>query len=52
MSGKGATIKVYRRLYAGSNISVDDHHVTIQDMHEKIEIEKSEEGVKLVKIGG
>ncbi|WP_458459232.1 DUF342 domain-containing protein [Pseudobutyrivibrio sp.] len=52
MSGKGATIKVYRRLYAGSNISIDDHHVTIQDMHEKIEIEKSEEGVKLVRIGG
>lgn len=52
MSGRGATIKVYRRLHAGSNISIDDHHVTIQDMHERIEIEKSEEGVKLVKIGG
>ena len=47
-----ATIKVYRRLHAGSNISIDDHHVTIQDLHERIEIEKSEEGVKLVKIGG
>ena len=52
MSGRGATIKVYRRLHAGTNISIDDHHVTIQDMHERIEIEKSEEGVKLVKIGG
>ncbi len=52
MSGRGATIKVYRRLHAGSNISIDDHHVTIQDLHERIEIEKSEEGVKLVKIGG
>ena len=52
LSGRGATIKVFRRLYAGSNISIDDHHVTIQDTHEKIEIEKSEEGVKLVRIGG
>ncbi len=52
LSGRGATIKVFRRLYAGSNISVDDHHVTILELHERVEIEKSEEGVKLKKIGG
>ncbi len=52
MSGKGATIKVYRRLYAGSNLSVDDHHASINETHEAIEIEKSEEGIKLVKIRG
>ncbi|SFH79627.1 hypothetical protein SAMN04487830_108102 [Pseudobutyrivibrio sp. OR37] len=52
LSGRGATIKVFRRLYAGSNISVDDHHVTIQELYERVEIEKSEEGVKLRKIGG
>ena len=51
-SGQGATIKVYRRIYPGSSISIDDHHVSILDMHERVEIEKSEEGVKLVKIGG
>lgn len=49
-SGKGATIKVFRRLYAGCNISIDDHHVAINENHEQIEIEKSDEGVKLVKI--
>ena len=52
MSGKGATIKVYRRLYAGSNLSVDDHHASINETHEAIEIEKSEEGIRLVKIRG
>lgn len=52
MSGKGATIKVYRRLYAGSNLSVDDHHASINENHEAIEIEKSEEGIRLVKIRG
>lgn len=52
MSGKGATIKVYRRLYAGSNLSVDDHHASINETHEGIEIEKSEEGIRLVKIRG
>ena len=51
-SGQGATIKVYRRIYPGSSISIDDHHVSILDIHERVEIEKSEEGVKLVKIGG
>ena len=52
MSGKDATIKVYRRLYAGSNLSVDDHHASINETHEAIEIEKSEEGIRLVKIRG
>ena len=52
MSGKDATIKVYRRLYAGSNLSVDDHHASINENHEAIEIEKSEEGIRLVKIRG
>lgn len=52
MSGKNATIKVYRRLYAGSNLSVDDHHASINENHEAIEIEKSEEGIRLVKIRG
>ena len=51
-SGQGATIKVFRRIYPGSSISIDDHHVSILDIHERVEIEKSEEGVKLVKIGG
>lgn len=52
LSGQGATIKVFRRIYAGCNVSIDDHHVTIQDNHEQVEIEKSEEGVRLVKISG
>ena len=51
-SGKGATIKVLRCLYAGATISVDDHHVAINENHQRIEIEKSEEGVRLVRITG
>jgi len=50
ISGRGATIKVFRRIYAGANVSIDDHHVAIVDMHEKVELEKTEEGIKLVKI--
>ena len=50
LSGRGATIKVFRRVFAGANISIDDHHVGINETHEGIEIEKSEEGVRLVKI--
>ena len=50
LSGKDASIKVRRRLYAGTTVSVDDHHVTITDTHTKIEIQKSPEGVKLVKL--
>ncbi len=52
VSGKGATIKVYRRVYAGSNISIDDHHVVINDNHERVELSKSEEGIRLTKIVG
>ena len=51
-SGKGATIKVLRCLYAGATVSVDDHHVAINENHQRIEIEKSEEGVRLVRITG
>ncbi|WP_051524567.1 DUF342 domain-containing protein [Pseudobutyrivibrio sp. MD2005] len=50
LSGKDATIKVYRRMHAGCNISVDDHHVAITESHDNVEIEKSEEGIRLVKI--
>ncbi len=50
VSGRGATIKVFRRLYAGANVSIDDHHVTIVDNHEQVEIHKSEDGVKLTKL--
>ena len=49
VSGKDATIKVYRRVYAGSNITIDNHHVSINDNHERVEISKSEEGVKLTR---
>lgn len=52
VSGKDATIKVFRRIYAGSNISIDDHHVSINSNHERIEISKSPEGVKLTKLVG
>lgn len=51
LSGRGATIKCLRKLYAGTNISVDDHHVTINDTHSAVEVEKTEEGVKLRKLG-
>lgn len=50
VAGKDASIRVLRRLYAGANISVDDHHVTITDTHDRVEIFKSPEGVKLRKI--
>ena len=50
VSGKDATIKVFRRVYAGSNITVDDHHVSITDNHERVEISKSEEGVRLTRL--
>ncbi len=50
ISGRGASIKVFRKLHAGCNISVDDHHASINDNHEGIEIEKSEEGIRLIKI--
>jgi len=50
LSGKDATIKVYRRMHAGCNISVDDHHVAITESHDNVEVEKSEEGIRLVKI--
>ena len=50
LSGKDATIKVYRRKHAGCNISVDDHHVAINENHDQVEIEKSEEGIRLVRI--
>ena len=50
VAGKDASIRVLRRLYAGANISVDDHHVTITDTHDRVEIFKSPEGVKLKKI--
>ncbi len=49
-SGRDATIKVLRRIYAGSNISVDDHHVSINENHERVEICKTAEGVKLSRI--
>ena len=52
VSGKDASIKVYRRLYAGANISIDDHHVAITDSHDRVEITKTPEGVKLTKITG
>ncbi|MBQ7470797.1 MAG: DUF342 domain-containing protein [Pseudobutyrivibrio sp.] len=50
VSGKDATIKVFRRVYAGSNITVDNHHVSINDNHERVEISKSEEGVRLTRL--
>lgn len=50
LSGRGATIKVFRRLYSGCNVAVDDHHAAINDNHEQVEIEKSEEGIRLSKI--
>ena len=50
VSGRGATIKVFRRMHAGCNISVDDHHVSITESHDQVEAEKSEEGIRLVKI--
>ena len=50
VSGKNASIRVLRRLYAGTNIAIDDHHVTINDTHERVEVSKSPEGVKLTKI--
>ena len=52
VSGKDASIKVFRRIYAGANVSVDDHHVTINDNHERVEISKSPEGVRLTRIVG
>ncbi|SDI03907.1 hypothetical protein SAMN05421493_10725 [Pseudobutyrivibrio sp. 49] len=52
VSGKDASIKVFRRMYAGANISIDDHHVTITDNHERVEITKTPEGVKLTRITG
>ena len=52
VSGKNASIKVFRRIYAGANISIDDHHVAITDNHERVEITKTPEGVKLTKITG
>lgn len=52
VSGKDATIKVFRRLYAGTNVSVDDHHVAINSNHERIEISKSPEGIKLTRLVG
>ncbi len=51
VSGKDASIRVLRRLYAGVNVSVDDHHAAINDTHERVEITKSPEGLKLTKIG-
>ncbi len=50
VGGKNAYIKVFRRLYSGANVSVDDHHVAITDDHERVEIQKSPEGIKLVRI--
>ncbi len=50
LSGKDSTIKVFRRLYAGCNVSVDDHHATINDNHERVEISKSVEGIKLTRL--
>ncbi len=52
MSGRGASIKVFKRVHAGCNISVDDHHVAINENHDQVEIEKSEEGIRLIKISG
>lgn len=52
VSGKDASIKVYRRMYAGANISIDDHHVAITDNHERVEITKTPEGLKLTRITG
>lgn len=52
VAGKNATIKVFRRVYAGSNISIDDRHVAINDTHERVEISKTAEGVRLTKIVG
>ena len=51
VSGKDASIRVLRRLYAGVNVSVDDHHAAINDTHERVEITKSPEGLKLTRIG-
>lgn len=50
LSGKDASIRVLRRLYAGTNLSVDDHHVAITDTHERVEVTKSVEGLKLTRI--
>ncbi len=52
VSGKDASIKIFRRMYAGCNIAVDDHNVTINETHERVEVVKSPEGVKLVRITG
>lgn len=52
VAGKDASIKVYRRMYAGANISIDDHHVAITDDHERVEITKTPEGLKLTRITG
>ncbi|SCZ80157.1 hypothetical protein SAMN02910350_02151 [Pseudobutyrivibrio xylanivorans] len=52
VAGKDASIKVYRRMYAGANISIDDHHVAITDNHERVEITKTPEGLKLTRITG
>ena len=52
VAGKGATIRVLRTLYSGSNVTIDDHHVKINDNHTRVEISKTPEGVKLTKING
>lgn len=48
--GENATIKVFRNVYAGVNITIDDHHTQITDNYNGIEFSKTEIGVRMDKI--
>ncbi|MCR4695392.1 MAG: FapA family protein [Pseudobutyrivibrio sp.] len=46
-SGERAKIRVYRKVYSGTTVTIDDHHAFIKDNQEHIEFSKSPDGIRM-----
>ncbi len=45
--GENACVRVLRRVYSGTSVSIDDHHVTVHDDFGATEFVKTEDGIRM-----
>lgn len=52
IGAKDATLRVFDTVYAGANVSIDSHKVSLTDYQKHVEFVKTEDGVRLDKLEG
>lgn len=45
--GTNATIKVFKRVYAGTSVSIDSHHVNVKENQDRVEFVKTPTGIRM-----